>query len=128
MTDDPELDDLREQTQSGSRIAEAKKRTKSFEEHVADALDAVDDGEVNRTLSLYDARLAAFVAALENDDEAYRSVIGGLRDALGDDTPVDLDDVDRSELLGLAVRVGLQEGASAEFETVQEVVRDRANF
>lgn len=128
MTDDPDLDELREQTQSGNRISEAKKHQRTFEDHVADALDRVDDGDINRTISLYDTRLAALVAALEADDETRHQVVGDLRAELGDDSPVDLDDVDRSELLGLAIRVGLKTASPGVLDDAKSAYTNQVDF
>lgn len=103
---DPDLEDLKRQSQGTDRIAEMDD-PKAFADEVYDALDAVERDDVSKTLSFWDPRLAALLHAVEHDDQRRQQVGARLRTALGrDDTG---EEIDRSEIIRLAIRVGLRE-------------------
>jgi len=108
--DDDELQELREQTDVGTRIqgGTADDAGDPLTDAIVDKLDAVDDGDVSKTLSLRDGRLAALIHALEETGDLY-DVGVALQEELGREA--DRDAIDRSEALRLAVRLGLEEAA-----------------
>lgn len=129
MTDnsDPELDALRRQTSQGDRLDEAAQADdrRSLRNDIVDELAAIDAGERQKTVSVWDGDLAAFVAALDQEANAeHRAAVGhALREALGRD---DDSDVDRSEVLRLALRLGFAEAAPEYLDTLREAIGDHA--
>jgi hypothetical protein len=125
MTDDDELEELRRQTERGDRLDEDGRRdaTAQFRERVQTALDELEAGERQKTVSVWDGPLAAFVVALENTED-MEAVGTSLQEALGSD--VDVEALDRSEVLRLALRLGFQEAAPGYLETAREAVREQA--
>ncbi|WP_318570647.1 hypothetical protein [Salinigranum marinum] len=77
-------------------------------------------------MSVWDGDLAAFVAVLDRDTNAeHRAAVGhALREALGRDD--DDSDVDRSEVLRLALRLGFTEAAPEYLDTLREAIGDHA--
>lgn len=125
MADD-ELEELRERTDHGSRLDTASDETDrtEFRESIAEHLNEIDAGERQKTLSAWDGPLAAFVAALEEDQHADRRE--AIADALGEELGVDVDDPKKSELLALTLRVGFQEVAGEDLEALREALREDA--
>ncbi|WP_050033691.1 hypothetical protein [Halorubrum halophilum] len=125
MADD-ELEELREQTDHGSRLDTASDETNrtEFRESIAEHLSEIDAGERQKTLSAWDGPLAAFVAALEEDQHADRRE--AIADALGEELGVDVNDPKKSELLALTLRVGFQEVAGEDLEPLREALREDA--
>jgi hypothetical protein len=123
MADD-ELEDLRKQTERGSRIETAADEADvaTFREEIAEHLEEIDTGDRQKTLSAWDGPLAAFVAALEEHPERYEKVV----DAIGDELGVELDNPKKSELLALTLRVGFQQVAPKEMDALREAVREDA--
>lgn len=123
MSDD-ELEALREQTSQGDRIDEASSTATqdSFVDDIVDELEAIDSGDQQKTVSVWDGPLAAFVRALEENPSRMEEVGHTLQQQLD----VDESEVDRSEILRLALRLGFQEGASEEFDAVREAVQEHA--
>lgn len=121
---DEDLDALREQTSQGDRLDEAAKADdrQSLVDDIIGELEAIDNGEKQKTVSVWDGPLAAFVRALEANPEQMDEVGRALQNRLD----VDEGDIDRSEILRLALRLGFQEAASEEFDAIREAVRDHA--
>lgn len=119
MTDDDELEQLRQQTDVGTRAQEATPSDEStdLEDAMVTLLAAVEAGETSKTLSVRDARLTALVRALEETGE-LEEVGADLQEALGREAAPDA--IDRSEVLRLAVRLGLQEAAPDLLETARD--------
>jgi len=90
----------------GSTLDEEAKATDRFVDDLAAALGAVDRGEVAKTVSFRDERTAALFNALGENDTELQQAVDDVRAAAGvdNDSPGD-----RSELLRLLVRVGLNE-------------------
>lgn len=118
MTDD-ELEQLREQTDPGTRAQSSTPGGKAtdLEDAMVALLGEIEDGEVSKTLSVRDDRLTALVRALEETD-GLDGVGASLREELGRDA--DTDGIDRSEVLRLAVRLGLQEAAPEVLDTARD--------
>jgi hypothetical protein len=119
-----DLDDLRKQTERGTRIETAADEDDlaTFRDAIGEHLEAIDSGDKQKTLSAWDGPLAAFVAALEDDPERYDAVA----DAIAEELDVALEDPKKSELLALTLRVGFQQVAPEEMEALREAVREDA--
>ncbi|RKS74160.1 hypothetical protein BDK61_4864 [Haloarcula quadrata] len=116
---DDELEELREQTDVGTR-AEAETtddETNELEDAIVTLLGEVESGDVSKTLSVRDEQLAALIRGLEETD-SLADVGTPLKEELGRDD--DKDVTDRSELLRLAVRLGLQQAAPEVVETARD--------
>lgn len=124
MTEDDDLESLREQTAQGDRIENAAtdNATRNLATAILDELAAIDAGDKQKTISVWDGHLAAFVRALEDDPDQLSAVGHALQRQL-DREP---DDINRSELLRLALRLGFQEAAPDEFDALREAARERA--
>lgn len=121
---DDDLAALREQTSQGDRIeqAPAEEAKHDLVEDIIEELEAIDAGDQQKTISVWDGHLAAFVRALESNPDRLDEVGHALQRRLG----LDEGDVDRSEILRLALRLGFQEAAPTELEAVREAVREEA--
>lgn len=127
MTDtDDELEQLRQQTDVGTRAQSSTpgEGTSDLEDVMVALLADVEDGEVSKTLSVRDARLTALVRALE-ETEGLDDVGASLREELGREA--DADGTDRSEVLRLAVRLGLQEAAPEVLESARDAYAKHAS-
>lgn len=130
MTDDTteeELQELREQTDVGTRIQGKRSADDAeaiLEDTIVDILGAIDDGEVSKTLSLRDERLTALLRGLEETGN-LDDVGNELREELGREHTDEA--IDRSEALRLAVRVGLQEAAPDTVEAARDAYARHAS-
>nr|EGQ39608.1 MAG: hypothetical protein J07AB56_03360 [Candidatus Nanosalinarum sp. J07AB56] len=127
MTDtDDELEELREKTDVGTRAQSeaSEEESPDFEETMVELLADVEDGGVSKTLSVRDARLTALVRALEETGE-LADTGAALQGELGGETAVD--GIDRSELLRLAVRLGLQEAAPEVLDSARDALARHAS-
>ena len=127
MTDtDEELEQLRQQTDVGTRAQSATpgEGSTDLEDEMVALLADVEDGEVSKTLSVRDARLTALVRALEETGE-LADVGAALQEQLGRE--VDADGIDRSEILRLAVRLGLQEAAPEVLDSARDAYARHAS-
>jgi hypothetical protein len=127
MTSDRKDDDLaalREQTSQGDRLDEADsaEKKRALVEDIVSELEAIDDGERQKTVSVWDGNLAAFIRALEDNPDRMENVGHALQQRLD----VDVGETDRSEILRLALRLGFQEAAPDEFDAVREAVGKQA--
>lgn len=124
MSEDEELAALREQTSQGDRIDQAAsvEQKQDLVQAIVDELEAIDDGEEQKTLSVWDGALAAFIRALEENPDQMETVGHSLQQRLGTETS----DIDRSEVLRLALRLGLQEAAPEQFDAVRDAVQKHA--
>lgn len=121
---DDDLATLRERTSHGDRIeqAPADEAKRDLVEDIIEELEAIDAGDKQKTISVWDGNLAAFIRALESDPERLDEVGHALQRRLD----LDEGEVDRSELLRLALRLGFREAAPSELEAVREAVREEA--
>lgn len=124
MAEDEELAALREQTSQGDRIDEARSEQakQDLVDEIMQELEAIDAGDKQKTISVWDGHLAAFVRALEENPDRLEDVGHALQRELD----LEEDNIDRSELLRLALRLGFQEAAPKEFEAVREAARKQA--
>lgn len=124
MSEDDELAALRDETAHGDRIdtADAASDRRAFVEDIIAELEAIDDGDKQKTVSVWDGHLAAFVRALEANPDRMAAVGEGLQQRLDQER----DEVDRSEVLRLALRLGLKEAAPDEFDAVRDAAGEHA--
>jgi hypothetical protein len=136
MTDDDgdaTIEELKRKTSRSDRVEEEGRRaeTAEFRERVERALEEIDAGDRQKTVSVWDGPLAAFMAAVDDDkkdenekqDREYLEDVGtALQEKLGED--VDAEAVDRSEVLRLALRLGFREAAPEYLDAARDTVRD----
>jgi hypothetical protein len=89
---------------------------------IVSELEAIDGGEQQKTVSVWDGSLAAFIRALEDNPDRMEDVGQALQQRLD----VDVGEADRSDILRLALRLGFQEAAPDEFDAVREAVGKQA--
>ncbi|OYR48281.1 hypothetical protein [Halorubrum sp. Ea8] len=124
MSEDDELAALRDETAHGDRIdtADAASDRRAFVDDIVSELEAIDDGDKQKTVSVWDGHLAAFVRALEANPDRMTSVGEGLQQRLD----LEHEEVDRSELLRLALRLGFKEAAPDELDAVRDAAGEHA--
>lgn len=125
MSEDEDIAALREQTSQGDRIDEAtaQEDKQAFVDDVLTELEAIEAGDQQKTVSVWDGKVAAFIRALEENPDRLERVGDGLQKKLEVDAA---NEIDRSDILRLALRLGFQEAAPAEFDAVREAVREQA--
>lgn len=124
MSDDADVEELRKRHQKGSRVTGAAAETEEAEDEVSSlekamvaAFEEIEAGETPKSLSLRDGQLASLIHGLEAEPDELEAVGIALQEAL--DREIDSEAVDRSEVLRLAVRVGLREAAPEVVETAR---------
>jgi hypothetical protein len=129
MSDESETDlaHLREATDHGDRLEKATEEVDraEFQESVTEYLVEIEDGDRQKTVSVWDGEIAALLSALEDHPEEMTRVGNALRETFDSDTDTN-DDVGRSEIIRLALRVGLREATPEDIEIVRKAVRDYA--
>ena len=122
--EDVDLAALREQTSQGDRLDEAGsvEQKQALVDDIISELEAIDGGEQQKTVSVWDGNLAAFISALEDNPDRMEDVGQALQQRLD----VDVGEADRSDILRLALRLGFQEAAPDEFDAVREAVGKQA--
>lgn len=117
--DDEDLEELRQQTDVGTRADSSTPSEDSgeLETAIVELLGEIESGDTGKTLSLRDAQLTALIRGVE-DTGGLDDVGTALQEELGREA--DPDAVDRSEVLRLAVRLGLQEAAPDVVETARD--------
>jgi len=116
MTDD-DLEQLREQSQRGSRLQESSDQENALVAAITDVLSDIESGDRRKTIAVRDKPVAALLTVLDEHPKQMTEVGQQLQEALGRDTD---DEFDRSEISRLAFRVGLQEAAPSAMEQLQE--------
>ncbi|SFT10176.1 hypothetical protein [Halostagnicola kamekurae] len=124
MSEDDDLTALREKTSQGDRLDEAaaEEEQQEFVEEIVRELEAIDAGEEQKTVSVWDGHISAFVRALEANPEHLERVGHSLQRELD----LEEGEVDRSVVLRLALRLGFQEADPEEFEAVREAAQRQA--
>ena len=128
---DIDLEELKQRHQKGSRVSGAaggqrrgegksdpEDDVNPLETAIVRAFERLDAGDAPKSLSLRDAQLAALIHGLEDQREDFTAVGVALQEALGRDANPDA--IDRSEVLRLAIRVGLREATPEVIETAQD--------
>lgn len=123
--DELDLDELKRQTQSGDRLdAQADNDAQQeLKAAILDELERIDAGEEQKTVSIWDGPVAAYVRALDEQPEQRAEVGDALRRQLDVDAE---DEIDRSELVRYAIRLGFRQAAPDKFETLKESVQEHA--
>jgi len=116
MTDE-NLDQLREQSQRGSRLQESSDQEDTLVDDIVAVLSDIESGDRRKTIAVRDQPVAALLTVLDEHPEKMTEVGQQLQKALGRDVS---DEFDRSEITRLAFRVGLQEAAPTFMEELQE--------
>ncbi|WP_458210743.1 hypothetical protein [Haladaptatus sp. NG-SE-30] len=117
MSEDVDLEELKQKTQVGNRNQESAKQSesKSFREDILAVLSEIENGDRQKTVSFWDGDTAALISALESNPEIQQDVGSRLQEELGRE--INEEAVDRSEVLRLAIRAGLQRAAPDIVET-----------
>ncbi|WP_306055555.1 hypothetical protein [Natronococcus wangiae] len=124
MSDDLDLEELREKTERGDRTDEDKTSSdQDFVDELVEALDAVDRGDRPKTIAVRDQPIAALLAALDESDERMQDVGQSLEESLGRDPS---DEFDRSEIVRLAFRVGLETAAPERMDQLSDAIGEYA--
>lgn len=127
---DDELAQLREQTDTGDRVDTAAQEKADVDEGptlldaIDEELEAIEAGERQATVSVWDGDLAALVFALDREEhrEERVRVASALANELDESPP---DDPGKSDLLRLALKVGLREAPADVREAYRDVLQDR---
>ena len=122
--DDPELSELKEQTQRGARTEDESPVATTVDKLVR-GYEAVDEGEQSKSISTYDHNLAALLAAVEGDDTLRREVHADLCDAL--DRDADEADASKTEILRLAAQLGFRSGAPDVWESLKQARQEHVS-
>ncbi|RNJ22060.1 hypothetical protein [Halosegnis longus] len=117
MSED-KLDELRQESQRGSRLDEDSTTDRDLIDDISGAMDDIEDGDRRKTVAVRDKSMAALLTALDDDEhtERMQEVGDALSNALGRSTS---DNYDRSELVRLALRLGFQRGSPDVVEELQ---------
>lgn len=124
---DPDLEELRQQTQRTDRLAEPSRPDDDGEdvvEELVDALADIDSGEQAKTFAARDASVTALLTTLADREDDLEEVGTALQAALGRDR--DPAALDRSEIVRLAVRLGLREAAPEYLELLADASAEHA--
>jgi len=123
MTND-NLEDLRQRTDRGSRLDEAANELdhQDLVERLVTELEAMDAGEKQKTVSVWDEHMAAVIRVLETDEDLREDVVSDLSDALD----ADPDGSDRSTVLRLTLRLGFHTASPDVMDAVEDAARERA--
>lgn len=120
-----DLEELKRQTSQGDRLDSDADNDVQQElaSAIASELERIDEGEEQKTVSIWDGPVAAYVRALDEQPEQRAEVGESLRRQLNID---DEDEIDRSELVRSALRLGFKQADPDKFETLKESVREHA--
>ncbi|WP_115865490.1 hypothetical protein [Halorussus litoreus] len=124
---DPDLEELRQQTQRTDRLAETAPdadEDADIVEELVDNLAAIDSGEQAKTFAARDQSVTALLATLDDHDAEIEAVGTALQSALGRE--VDPAELDRSEIVRLAVRLGLREAAPEYLDLLADASAEHA--
>lgn len=121
---DDEIEELKQQTSQGDRLDEAsdEQSRHALKTAILEELERIEEGEEQKAISVWDGPMAALVRALENHPDQLEELGHSLQDELG----VDEGDVDRSEVIRLALRLGLRTASPEVVEATREAVSDQA--
>lgn len=97
---DEELEALREQTETSTRIQQPGKPTDEFLEDLDDALEERMASGAQRSVGLWDGELAALIDAIEQHPDRLERFASNAREVLGVQED---DELDRSDVVRLGV-------------------------
>lgn len=124
---DPDLEELRQQTQRTDRLAEPSRPDDGDDDIVEDLVDAladIDSGEQAKTFAARDASVTALLTTLADRDDDLTAVGTALQEALGRERDPAV--LDRSEIVRLAVRLGLREAAPEYLDLLADASAEHA--
>lgn len=128
MSDDdgPDIDQLREETSSGDRIAQAESDDDrdALQASIVEQLEAIERGETQPALTVWDEYLAALFGALDADhpeelEALYQDVVDEL------DAEVD-EEVTKTATLRLLLRCAMRDLAPEQLEITREAAAEHA--
>lgn len=124
MTTNKEITDLHQST-SHSRYVDQPDETHVdlTTEELVTALELVFDGERSKVVGVRDPLFAALLAVLEENEVPLTGLGNQLQDVLNRDQTENLT---KSDIVRLAIRVGLREGAPAYHEQLVEAKGEHA--
>jgi hypothetical protein len=102
MSDDKDLDQLREDTTPGDR-AEMESVDVGFEDDLLEAVSNRNETGAQRTVSIWNANIAALLDALDENPERAERLVKEAADRY----EISTDDVDRSEIVRVLIISGL---------------------
>ena len=124
--DDIDIEELKRQTSHGDRLD--SDADNDAQQELADAilseLAAIDAGDKQKTISIWDGPTAALVRALDEQPAQQRDVGEALRRQL--DLAETDEPIERSELVRYALRLGFKQAAPEKFTTLREAVQEHA--
>lgn len=120
MDDDKDLDQLRQQTESGDRIDEASNNEdrRELTDAILKEIQRFDNTDDQPTVSVWDQQVAAFLEALDDDRAA------AIGEQLADRVGVNVDEYSESTIMKLALRVGFDACAPDEWEAARDARRE----
>ena len=119
-----DLEELKRQTDPGTRMSSTPKQKQEFKDDLVEALHSRQGEGSQRTVSVWDADMAAFIDALEEHEDVMDDLGTSLQERLGRDR--DAEEIDRSEVLRLLLRVGLNEGKKELAEAIVDAKAESA--
>lgn len=123
MSDD-ELEELRQQTERGSRLEESpSSNEQGFTGDILEAIEQIDAGDRRKTIAVRDQPMAALLTALEKHPDRMQQLGNQLQESLDRGTT---DEFDRSEIFRLAVRAGVNEAAPETMTDLEEAHSEHA--
>lgn len=129
MSDD-DLEALREQTSQQDRIDEAEAAaatdTAALTADIVDELERIAHGDEQKTVSVWDGPMAAFIRALEQHPEQMEQVGQALQEQLKSESPGTDTEITRSELLRLSLQLGFETAAPKTVAAVRDAVQEHA--
>lgn len=111
-----EIDFDDEEAQTTETADETTDEEQDLVDVLADALEDIEEGERNKTVSYRDDVTTALLVALDEDDDLREDLARDLGIALEKD--VDPADLDSSETVRLLVRAGLKSASPETFEAL----------
>ena len=119
-----DIEDLRAATERGDRNDEVgKDSSQDFVDEIVAAIDDVESGDRPKTIAVRDQPIAALLAALDETEDEMSEVGHALEEALDREQS---DEYDRSEIVRLAVRVGLESATSEKMEQLSDAIGEHA--
>lgn len=123
---DEELEELRQSTERGSRLdnpSEKESEGDNLVDALVTALSSIDDGDRRKTIAVRDRSIAALLIATAEREDDLKTIGMNLQQSL-DREPSE--EYDRSEIIRLAIRAGLQEAAPEYLEHLAEATGEYA--
>lgn len=124
MTNDREIEDLRQSTTPSTYVEEQlDEEPEELQSDLLEALQEMDEGELPKVIAVRDRHTTALLRALEETEEGLALLGHTLESSLGRQQSSEFD---RSQVLRLAIRLGLQEGAPSYFAQLEDAAAQHA--